>query len=309
MRWTTLGITLRQLQYAVAVAETKHFGRAAQRCHVSQPSLSAQVGELELSLGATLFERNRRGVFITADGVQLIECARRALGAAEDLVDHARHMGSPMTGMVRLGVIPTIAPYLLPALDPELRTKYEGLNIRWIEDRTDALVARLALGELDGALLAAEADLGSLTVEAVATDEFVLAAAPGNALVQEKQEARVDELRGQRILLLSEGHCFRDQALEVCGLSGAHEDSEFRATSLVTLVQMVAGGLGVTLLPRLAVSAETRGRALGVRHFVEPRPHRTLALAWRPGCAAEPMMQTLSEAIREFLADGLAYEV
>ena len=289
--------TLRQLQYAVAVAEELSFRRAAERCRVSQPALSAQLAALEKALGATLFERDRRRVLPTARGRELVERARRALLAADDLVDAAREGGDPLSGTLAIGVIPTISPYLLPLAAPRLRAAFPRLTITWVEDKTEVLVRRLEEGALDGALLALEADLGDVAVLPVATDPFVLAAPRGHPLAASHAPALASELRGASVLLLDEGHCFREQALALCSSAKARE-LEFRATSLPTLVQMVAGGAGVTLLPALAVKTETRHADLVLRPFAEPAPHRTIVLVHRKRSPLAPALAAVAERIR-----------
>jgi LysR family transcriptional regulator, hydrogen peroxide-inducible genes activator len=272
--------SLRQLQYVVAVADALSFRRAAERCHVSQPSLSAQLAQLEDALGVRLFERDRRRVLLTAPGRALVERMRRVLLEADDLVDAARRAGDPLAGTLRIGVIPTISPYLLPSLTPRLRAAFARLTVAWLEDRTRALVASLDAGALDAALLALEADIGDVERDVIAIDPFVLVMPPRHPLANRSSAAVPAELRGADVLLLDDGHCFRDQALELCGAAKARE-LEFRATSLSTLVQMVAGGAGVTLLPALSVPTEIQRAELRVRAFAPPAPHRTVALVWR----------------------------
>ncbi len=272
--------SLRQLQYAVAVAEALSFRKAAERCHVSQPSLSAQLAQLEGVLGVRLFERDRRRVLITAAGHEIIGRARRVLIEADDLVEAATRARDPLAGTLRIGVIPTISPYLLPSLTPALRSKYPRLTFLWVEDKTDVLVRSLEAGTLDAALLALEADLGGVEHEVIARDEFVLATPRGHTLGAKTSPVRSAELCDARILLLDEGHCLREQALAFCSDAKGRE-LEFRATSLSTLVQMVAGGSGITLLPGIAVDLENRRGLLAIRPFAQPVPHRTIALAWR----------------------------
>jgi LysR family hydrogen peroxide-inducible transcriptional activator len=283
--------TLRQLQYAVAVADALSFRRAAERCHVSQPSLSAQLAQLESALGAALFERDRRRVLITPAGQALLERARQVLREADDLLAAARSTTDPLSGTLRIGVIPTISPYLLPSATPALRAAFPRLTTRWVEDKTQTLVAQLEAGELDAALLALEADLGDVEHAVVAVDPFVLATRPDDALGAKATPLRPSELREANVLLLDDGHCFRDQALAFCSSAKARE-LEFRATSLPTLTQMVAGGAGVTLLPKLAVATEAQRAGLKVRAFAEPAPHRTVVLAWR---ARSPLAAALKQ--------------
>jgi LysR family transcriptional regulator, hydrogen peroxide-inducible genes activator len=289
--------TLRQLQYAVAVADALSFRRAAERCRVSQPTLSAQLAQLEDAIGVRLFERNRRRVLLTPAGHDLVARARRLLLEADDLVQAAKRAIDPLAGSLRIGVIPTISPYLLPSATPRLRKRFGALTIAWVEDKTDVLVRSLRAGELDAALVALEADLGEVEHETVGKDPFVLVARPDHPLVQKKAPVKLAELDGAEVLLLDEGHCFREQALELCGTARATE-LELRATSLSTLVQMVAGGAGVTLLPALALPSETRRADLRARAFAAPVPHRTLALIWRPQSPLSAALKQVAEVLR-----------
>lgn len=291
MELRSLPLTLRQLQYVVAVAEEQSFRGAAKRCFVSQPALSAQVAEVERGLGVQLFERDRRRFVITQAGAEVVSRARSVLLAADDLVAAATRHSNPLAGTLRIGVIPTIGPYLLPHLDPALRARFPDLSLQWTEDKTAALVAMVEAGSLDAALLALETDIGSLIHETVGEDRFVFAAAKGERLGSLKRSVRLDELRSADVLLLDDGHCFRDQALEFCTSAGAKERS-FRATSLSTLAQMVAAGGSVTLLPEIALRVENRHDQLGIRRFAKPCPKRTVALAWR---RQSPLAEALSE--------------
>jgi LysR family transcriptional regulator, hydrogen peroxide-inducible genes activator len=289
--------TLRQLQYVLAVAEQLSFHKAADACNVSQPSLSAQIAQLEAALGVRLFERNRRRVLLTDAGRDVLERARRLLVDADDLQESAASLGDPLARMLRVGVIPTISPYLLPAVTPAVRAAYPELRLTWIEDKTEVLVRDLDVGSLDAALLALEADVGDLEHEPIARDAFVLAAPHDHPLGRKASAARPAELRGAPVLLLDDGHCFRDQALAFCANAKTRE-LEFRATSLSTLAQMVAGGAGVTLLPELAVPTESRRAELVIRRFVKPAPHRTVALAWRKRSPLGTALRRLATTMR-----------
>jgi len=291
--------SLRQLQYAVAVADARSFRRAAEQCGVSQPSLSAQLAQLEGALGVRLFERDRRRVLLTPAGEDLIERARRVLVDADDLVDAARRLGDPLAGTLAIGVIPTVSPYLLPTAAPAIRRAHPRLTVRWLEDKTENLARELHAGRLDAALLALEADLGGpLKREVIGRDPFVLAAPRTHPLGKPSRPASLSELRGAHLLLLDDGHCLRDQALAVC--AGARtEELAFRATSLPTLAQMVSAGAGVTLLPRMAVPTESRRAHLAVRPLSDERAFRTLALVWRPTSPSGPALKMLAATIRE----------
>lgn len=288
--------TLRQLQYVVAVADALSFRRAAERCHVSQPSLSMQLAEVEGALGVRLFDRDRKAVVPTAAGREIVERARRLLVDADELDAAAERASDPRAGTVRVGVIPTIAPYLLPAATPALRRELPRLRVAWVEEKTETLMAMLREGSLEGAVLALEAELGDVARERIAVDRFVLVARPEHPLSKKRGPVRQADLLGHEVLLLDEGHCLRDQALEVCGRA---RESEFRATSLSTLVQMVAGGAGVTLIPEIAVEAETRRAELSVRPVAGPAAHRTLAMVWRRRSSVEPTLRLVTALLRE----------
>ena len=297
----TLPVSLRQLQYIVAVAEHGSFRRAADACHVAQPSLSAQVGVAERALGVQLFERTGRRVRVPPAAKPLIAQARRILMAAGDLRELARQRADPFHGTLRLGVIPTICPYLLPDIARPLQHDYPDLRIDWSEERTARLVAQVKEGAIDGAVLALEADLRGLAHEPLGWDPFFLAVAPGHPLSRGKKPVTPDVLDHARVFLLDDGHCFREQALQLCARAGARETG-FRATSLSTLVQMVSASGGVTLLPSIALPVENRHRQLIVRRFVAPGPGRTLALAWRRGSALRVPFGRIAGTMRAALA-------
>jgi LysR family hydrogen peroxide-inducible transcriptional activator len=297
MNYSPHAFSLRQLQYAVAVADSLSFRKAAELCHVSQPSLSAQLAQLETALGVRLFERDRRGVLATGAGKELIERARGLLLDADELNAAARRVLDPLHGTLRIGVIPTVSPYLLPHVTPALRGEFPKLTAIWIEDKTEALLQRLQTGELDAALLALEAELGDVEHELVATDPFLLATAPDDPLGQRAGAVERSELRDADVLLLDEGHCLREQALSYCSRTKARE-LEFRATSLATLAQMVASGLGVTLLPALAVATEAERAGLAVRRFAEPAPARTIVLIWRKRSAIDAALRRVAATLR-----------
>lgn len=288
--------TLRQLQYIVAVADLRSFRGAAARCHVSQPSLSAQVAQCEDLLGVRLFERTRRRVELTGAGEALVAKMREVLVLADDLVDAASALGDPLTGVVRVGAIPTVAPYLLPEVAPALREALPRIEVRWVEDKTANLVAQIGRGELDAAIVALEAELGEVEHTVLGSDPFVFAAAPDHPLAKGRGKVRLEELDGEAVLLLDDGHCFRDQAIAACGVSALREAS-YRATSLQTLVQMTAQGHAVTLLPSLAVPLENRRCDLKIRPIGPKPPTRTLALVWRKGSSRRPTFEALASAM------------
>lgn len=289
-------LSLRQLQYVVAVADTLGFHKAAVRCHVSQPTLSAQVQQLESVLGVRIFERDRRRVLITRAGMDIVARARRVLVEADDLLAVATRLQEPFVGTLRIGVIPTVAPYLLPEIVPKVGKAYPKLALVFREEKTADIVRELAAGTLDAGLLALEADVGGCARAEIASDSFVAALPKGHALARKKRLDMAD-LEGENVLLLDEGHCFRDQALALCSEAKATE-TPFRATSLATLAQMVSSGAGITLLPAMAVPVENRRGQLEVRPFARPVPGRTIALVWRPSSPVASMFLELAKTLR-----------
>src|SRR5262245_20331675 len=273
--------SVRQLEYAVALADALHFGRAARACAISQPALSAQIRALEDLLELRLFERSRRGVRVTRAGAAVIERARELLRDLDALVQSARASGEPLSGALHLGVIPTVAPYLLPRWLPRVRAAWPRLRLFLHEDRTARLVAALVEGRLDLLLLALPLRRPDLETLPIFDEPFALATPRGHPLARSRAPVRAPALAGEPVLLLEDGHCLRDQALALCEEAGAREAEGVRAASLSTLVQMVAGGLGVTLLPTSALATEARGRAVAVRPFRAPAPSRRIGLAWR----------------------------
>lgn len=289
-------ISLRQLEYVVAVADTLGFRKAAELCHVSQPALSAQIQQLEDVLGVRLFERDKRRVMLTAAGEELVARARRVLTETGDILSAASRLSDPFSGVLHLGVIPTVAPYVLPEVVPAVTKKYPRLKLRLREEKTELLVRGLEEGRLDAALVALDAELGDVEQAVIAEDPFVVAAPPGHPVVK-KERVPLKDLDEENVLLLEDGHCFRSQALALCRRVGAHE-VDFRATSLTTLAQMVMSGEGsITLLPALAVPLENRLGQLAVRPLA-PAPSRTLALVWRPGYPQGDALQALADTLR-----------
>ncbi|MCC7077979.1 MAG: LysR family transcriptional regulator [Acidimicrobiia bacterium] len=296
--------TLTQLRYAVAVADQAHFGRAAAQCGVSQPALSSQIKQLEERLGTSVFERTSRRVHLTPRGREIVLHARRVLRDADELVAVARGETDPLTGSLYMGVIPTVAPYVLPLLLPEVRRRYPHLRLYLREDQTARLVEQLRGDRLDVLLLALPLDEPGVNEHAVFTDPFVLATPPHHPLAA-PDAVTEKELSGAEILLLEEGHCLRDHALDVCKESGAAEAGATRATSLGTLVQMVANGIGMTLLPSIAVGVEARDpRELVVRPFTDPQPSRTIGLAWRQSATDVRDYLLIGETLADIVSDA-----
>jgi LysR family hydrogen peroxide-inducible transcriptional activator len=298
MRSPPHAFTLRQLQYVVAVADELSFRRAAARCGVSQPALSGQLAQLEDALGVRLFERSGRPVIVTAACAEIVARARRLVLDADDLALAAKRLVDPLSGTLRIGIIPTISPYLLPDAAPALRKRFPKLRVAWLEDKTETLMTKLAEGEIEGAIVALESELGEVEHEVIAADPFVVALPRGHALAGDKAPLPASLLRGEELLLLDEGHCFRSQALEVCTAARARE-GEFRATSLSTLVQMVAGGAGLTLLPSLAVATEAKRASVLTRPIASPSARRTIALAWRKRSPLAGALREIAAAVRE----------
>ena len=273
-------MNLRDLQYLVALAETRHFGRAAERCHVSQPTLSAQLKKLEEYLGVALIERRPRRVAFTAAGLAVLERARRMLQNADDIRALARASQDPLTGQLKAGLIPTLGPYLLPRVMPRIAQALPKLSLLLHEYQTAPLVQRVLDGELDLAILALPVDTKALQTRSLFAETF-LVALPEKHRLASRRRLRNGDLAGEKLLLLEEGHCLREHALEACARAGT-EEQDFRATSLETLRQMVASGAGITLLPRLAAEGPfTSARGLVVRPFAPPVPSRVIGAAWR----------------------------
>ncbi len=274
-------ITLRQLEYLTALAELRSFHRAAAACHVSQPALSTQIRQLEDQLGVKLLERNQRMVLVTSAGEEIVRRAHMVLNGANDLMEAAQSLALPMSGTLRLGVIPTIAPYFLPRVLPQVRDQYPDLRLLLYEEKTDVLVRLLHEGKLDLALLALGVELGNLETMALFDDPFVLAVPEGHKLAGRKTVTETD-LFDEQVLLLEDGHCLRDQVWPVCENGGAHELGDFRASSLSTLTQMVSSSVGITLLPKMSVEVEVgRSENIVLCRFRRPVPFRSIGLVWR----------------------------
>ncbi len=293
---TANDLSVRQLQYVVALAETLGFHKAAAKCHVSQPALSAQIQQLESVLGLTLFERGGKRVLITPAGQDVVARARRVLLELEELLMAAARAREPLTGTLRIGVIPTVAPYLLPEVAPNVSARYPKLALVYREEKTSDLLHLLRDGSIDAGVVALEADVGDCDRAELGTDEFVAALPKGHPLAK-KKTLSLSDLEDALVLLLEEGHCFRTQALALCEKVRARE-CPFRATSLATLAQMVSGGVGITLLPSLSVPVENRRAQLEIRRFAKPSPSRTLALIWRPRAPFADALKELAHSLR-----------
>lgn len=293
--------TLRQLQYVVAVADRGSFRGAASDCGVSQPSLSAQVALVEAALGIRLFDRGHRHVRVMPAAVEWLEQARRTIRAADALEGIAARFANPFVGTLRVGAIPTIAPYLLPEVAAPLRDRFTMLRFVWIEEKTAALLHLLEQRDLDAALLAGDPALPHLEASLLGHDPFLLAAPSVHPLMQLDMPPTPADLSPFELYLLSEGHCFRDQVFSFCNRTGLAE-SPWRATSLATLIQMTASGGGATLIPALAAPVENRRSALAIRRFADPQPSRPLHLVWRRDAAAAVALRALADELRTLLA-------
>ena len=287
-------MNIRDLHYLVALAEHRHFGRAAAASFVSQPTLSTQLRKLEEELGVTLIERAPRRVMLTPIGHEITARARHILREIEQLQETARRSLDPEAGSIRLGIFPTLGPYLLPHAVPRIRSRFPKLELLLVEEKTEVLLQQLREGRLDAAILALPLHDDQLHVEFLFEEPFLLAVPAGHPLAR-RTAITLDDLQHERLLLLEEGHCLRDQALDVCHLAGANERSGFRATSLETLRHMVAAEVGITLLPLLAVSPPIpASRDIALVPFQAPSPHRRIAMTWRRTSAMDGFLRKLA---------------
>lgn len=296
--------TLRQLEYYLALAERLNFREAAESCLVSQPALSSQIAQLEGNLGVKLFERTKRVVRLTAEGEHLLARAKEVVNASDGLVDLARSLGEPLAGPLRLGAIPTVGPYLLPKVLPRVRETHSDLKLFLREDTTGNLLEQLEAGEQDILLLAIDVPLGNVATMPLFSDPFLVGMPAGDPLAA-KDELELGDLVDRDVLLLEEGHCLRDQTLPLCEASGASDEIGFRASSLSTVTQMVAGGMGITLLPELAVEREALAapnlRTVG---FGADGPYRSVGLAWRKSSPREAEFRQLGETMAQAYAQA-----
>lgn len=293
-------ITLRQLKYLEALAEHRHFGKAAEACAVTQPALSMQIRELEKFLGVELVERRPGEIVLTDIGIEVMRRGGRVLSETRDLVDFARHCGRPLTGRLRLGVIPTIAPYLLPRILPALQRRCLELRVELRESQTKVLLDELTRGALDLVMLALPVAEGELEAMPLFDDPFLLAVPAGDPH-PESAPVNVDDIDHERLILLEEGHCLRDQALAYCGNGGHGGAMGLGATSLTTVMQMVANGYGVTLVPQVAVDVEVRDERIKLLRLTPPQPGRTIGLVWRQTSPRKVDFIALGQLITETL--------
>ena len=290
-------LKLKDLRYLVAVADLRHFGRAAARCFVSQPTLSAQLKKLEQSLGVQLIERTPNNVSLTAAGEEVVARARRIIEASEEVVALAAAARDPLGGRLRVALLPTIGPYLLPQIAPLIRRRLPRLQLQLYEYQTTPMLEKLHAGELDAGILALPVELAGLESRELYREPF-LVALPERHPLAAHETLRAGDIKSERLLLLEEGHCLRDQALEVCSRAGVREAQDFRATSLETLRQMVAAGAGVTLLPELAARGAYRSaRGVVLRPFARPVPVRHIGVVWRKSSARRAAIDALAELV------------
>lgn len=290
-------MNLRDLKYLVALADTRHFGKAAERCFVSQPTLSAQIRKLEDYLGVSLVERQPRNVALTAAGEQVVERARRVIRDTDDIIELAQLSRDPLAGKLRIGLIPTIGPYLLPRVMLKLRKALPKLQVLLYEYQTRVLLQKLRAGELDMGVLALPVDEDGFETRELYREPF-LVAMPAEHRFARQATVKLAELGGEKLLLLEDGHCLRDQALEVCSLLAVEEATDFRATSLETLRQMVASGLGITLLPQLAAEGPfAAGKTLVTKPFNAPPPGRTVGTVWRKSSTRVPAIEAVNAVL------------
>ncbi len=292
-------LKLKDLRYLVAVADQRHFGRAAARCFVSQPTLSAQLKKLEESLGVQLIERAPNNVTLTEAGVAIVARARRIIEASEEVVALAAGQRDPLAGKLRLALLPTIGPYLLPHVTRAIRKALPRLELRLYELQTAPMLEKLHGGELDLGILALPVELAGLEARELYREAFMVALPERHPLAA-RATLRAADLKGETLLLLEEGHCLRDQALEVCARAGVSDAQDFRATSLETLRQMVAAGAGVTLLPELASrGAYGNARGVEVRPFAPPAPVRHIGALWRKTTPRRAAIDAVTRLIAE----------
>ena len=294
-----MDLKLKDLRYLVAVADQRHFGRAAAQCFVSQPTLSAQLKKLEESLGVQLIERAPNNVSLTEAGEQVVARARRILEATDEVVTLARTQRDPLAGRMRVALLPTIGPYLLPQVAPAVRKALPRLELRLYEYQTGPMLEKLHNGELDLGILALPVELAGLEARELDREPFTLAV-PERHRLAARETVKVADLKGETVMLLEEGHCLRDQALEVCSRVGTRDQADFRATSLETLRQMVATGAGITLLPEFAGRGAYRNaRGVVLRPFARPAPARQVGAVWRRTTARSAAIDKLCQVISE----------
>ena len=291
-----MSLTLRQMRYFQSLAKEKHFGRAAEAVHVSQPALSAQIAEMEENLGVRLVERSRGGALLTRKGEEVLERVRSILEQVEQLAACTRSGASMLDGPVRIGIIPTVAPYLVPRLVPWLRERHPAIELELRETVTDRLILDLQDGKLDAVIAALPIETEGLETRSLFLARFYMAVANNNdtILMSPMTETQVD---ADRLLLLEEGHCLREQALSVCGTARKRSLVNFGATSMTTLLQMVSHDMGMTLIPEMAIPTETARNDIRILPFADPAPSREIGLIWRRSSGRRDEMKLLGDAV------------
>jgi LysR family hydrogen peroxide-inducible transcriptional activator len=290
-------MNIRDLQYLIALADHGHFGKAADACFVSQPALSMQIKKLEEELGIKLLERSHKSVLLTETGIVIVERARNILNQVDELRGIAKLAKDPYAGELKLGIFPTLAPYLLPLIIPELSTLYPKLSFYLIEEKTDALIEQLHQGKLDAVFLALPVSEKNFITEKLFEEEFLLAVPRSHALAKKKL-IHSHDLDHHNLLLLEEGHCLRTQTLAFCKKIHASETQSFRATSLETLRQMVSAGVGITLIPKLACGKNDN---IVYIPFSDPKPARSIALFWRNSTAKQALLKNMVSKIKAIM--------
>ena len=291
-------MNLRDLRYFVALADTRHFGKAADRCFVSQPTLSAQLKKLEAYLGVQLIERQPRKVGLTETGAKILPLARHMLQESDEIIAMARNEHDPLSGKLKVAFIPTIGPYLLPLVARKLRKQLPRLKLMLYEYQTQPLLEKLRAGDIEVGVLALPVPLEGLESRDLYAEPFTVAV-PSNHPLAKKSSVKIEDLTGESLLLLEDGHCLRDQALDVCSMIDVKENEDYRATSLETLRQMVAAGLGITLLPELATRGPFgSGQGLAVKTFAKPIPTRTVGAVWRKSSSRGEAINAVCDVIK-----------
>ena len=290
-------IKLKDLRYLVTVADTGHFGQAAERCFISQPTLSAQLKKLEDYLGVQLIERQSRGATLTQAGEQIVARARLILSASDEVITIAQTYRDPLSGRLKVAMIPTVGPYVLPQVAPAVHKQMPRLDLLLFEYQTAPMLEKIQSGDIDVGVLALPVDIEGLASRKLYDEDFNVAL-PEHHRLAKQASVRISDLNDESLLLLEEGHCLRDQALEVCSRISVHERQDFRATSLETLRQMVAAGAGVTLMPELAAGgAYGNARGVVIRPLVRPTPHRQIGAVWRKSSARIAAIQAFCEVL------------
>src|SRR5210317_1324298 len=296
-------MNIRDLQYFVKLAELKHFSKAADACFVSQPTLSTQIKKLEEELGVQLVERAPKMIMLTPVGEEIAERARLVLNDIEQIRAVARRSSNPAEGVLRLGLFPTLAPYFLPHVVPAVRERFPNLRLQLAEEKTEDILRMLRQGQLDAGVLALPVGGEGMKMEILFEEPFVLALPAKHPLVG-RDDINMGDLSGAELLLLEEGHCLRDHALEVCALADAHERVDFHATSMETLRQMVAADVGITLMPIMAVKPPIAAtKNLAIRYFDHPVPSRTIALVWRISSALSGFLKEVAQCLKSLPPD------